>query len=141
MCCKLLWHIEDQSYDNSHFRVYRPRLIHSIDLPFPKRGLPSSIVLRDRKNNEGAAISFPSASFLFPILWLYSRSLTYYILLKDDLEVVVAKGNLILPRQNPTTGCSLKSCPGHMIIIIITIIITIIIIIIIFIIIVINVTN
>ena len=47
------------------------------------------------------------------------RADRYYTLLKGDLEVVVAKGNLILPRRNSTTGCSLKSYPGPIIIIII----------------------
>ena len=43
---------------------------------------------------------------------------SYYTLLKGDLEVIVAKGNLILPRRNSTTGCSLWSYPGQIIIII-----------------------
>ena len=38
----------------------------------------------------------------------------YYTLLKGDLEVVAAKGNLIIPRRNSTTGCSLMSYPGHL---------------------------
>ena len=37
-----------------------------------------------------------------------------YTLLKGDLEVAVAKGNLILPRRNSTTGCSLVSCQGQL---------------------------
>ena len=37
----------------------------------------------------------------------------YYTLLKGDLEVVAAKGNLIIPRRNSTTGCSLTSYPGQ----------------------------
>ena len=59
------------------------------------------------------------------------RADTYYILLKDDLEVVAAKGNLIIPRRNSTTGCSLMSYPGQIIIIIIIFVIIVIIIIII----------
>ena len=59
------------------------------------------------------------------------RADRYYTLLKGDLEVIAAKGNLIIPRRNSTTGCSLMSYPGHIIIIIITINIIIIIIIII----------
>ena len=51
------------------------------------------------------------------------RADRYYTLLKGDLEVAVAKGNLILPRRNSTTGCSLVSYPGHIIIIIIIIVI------------------
>ena len=46
----------------------------------------------------------------------------YYTLLKGDLEVVAAKGNLIIPRRNSATGCSFMSCPGHRFIIIIIII-------------------
>ena len=51
------------------------------------------------------------------------RANRYYTLLKGDLEVIVAKGNLIIPRRNSTTGCSLMSYPGRFIIIIIIIII------------------
>ena len=36
-----------------------------------------------------------------------------YTLLNCGLEVVVAKGNRILPRINSTTGRSLQSYPGH----------------------------
>ena len=43
----------------------------------------------------------------------------YYTLLKGDLEVVAAKGNLIIPRRNSTTGCSLTSYPGQILYIII----------------------
>ena len=50
-----------------------------------------------------------------------------YTLLKGDLEVVAAKGNLIIPRRNSTTGCSFMSYPGQIIIMIIIIIIIIII--------------
>ena len=39
----------------------------------------------------------------------------YYTLLKGDLEVIAAKGNLIIPRRNSTTGCSLMSYPGRII--------------------------
>ena len=49
----------------------------------------------------------------------------YYTLLKGDLEVVAAKGNLIIPRRNSATGCSFMSYPGR-IIIIITVVITVI---------------
>ena len=49
------------------------------------------------------------------------RASRYYTLPKSDLEVVVAKGNLIRPRRNSTTGCSLTSYPGRIIIIIIII--------------------
>ena len=42
----------------------------------------------------------------------------YYTLLKGDPEVVVAKGNLIIPRRNSTTGCSFMSYPGQIIIIV-----------------------
>ena len=42
------------------------------------------------------------------------RADRYYTLLKGDLEVVVAKGNLIIPRRNSTTGCSFMSYPGHL---------------------------
>ena len=42
------------------------------------------------------------------------RANRYYTLLKGDLEVVVAKGNLIIPRQNSTSGCSFLSYPGHL---------------------------
>ena len=61
------------------------------------------------------------------------RADRYYTLLKGDLEVIAAKSNLIIPGRNSTTGCSLMSYPGQIIItiIIIIIIITIIIIIII----------
>ena len=41
------------------------------------------------------------------------RACRYYTLLKGDLEVVVTKGNLIVPRRNSTTGCILTSYPGH----------------------------
>ena len=51
------------------------------------------------------------------------RANRYYTLLKGDLEVVVAKGNLILPRRNSATGCSFMSYPGRIIIITIIIII------------------
>ena len=47
------------------------------------------------------------------------RANRYYTLLKGDLEVIVAKGNLIIPRRNSTTGCSFISYPGQIIIIII----------------------
>ena len=43
----------------------------------------------------------------------------YYTLLKGDPEVVVAKGNLIIPRRNSTTGRSFVSYPGQLFIIII----------------------
>ena len=46
----------------------------------------------------------------------------YYTLLKGDPEVVVTKGNLIIPRRNSTTGRSFMSYPGQIIIIIIIII-------------------
>ena len=46
----------------------------------------------------------------------------YYTLLKGDLEVVAAKGNLIIPRRNSATGCSFMSYPGRSIIIIMAII-------------------
>ena len=49
------------------------------------------------------------------------RANRYYTLLKGDLEVIVAKGNLIIPRRNSTTGCSFMSYPGQIIIIIIII--------------------
>ena len=42
------------------------------------------------------------------------RADRYYTLLKGDLEVIAAKGNLIIPRRNSTTGCSLMSYPGHL---------------------------
>ena len=42
------------------------------------------------------------------------RADRYYTLLKGDLQVVVAKGNLIFPRRNSTTGCSFMSYPGHL---------------------------
>ena len=42
------------------------------------------------------------------------RANRYYTLLKGDLEVIVEKGNLILPRRNSTTGCSLTPCPGQL---------------------------
>ena len=42
-----------------------------------------------------------------------------YTLLKGDLEVVAAKGNLIIPRRSSATGCSSKSYPVLLIIIII----------------------
>ena len=51
------------------------------------------------------------------------RANRYYTLLKGDLEVIVAKGNLIIPRRNSSTGCSFMSYPGQIIIIIIIIII------------------
>ena len=51
------------------------------------------------------------------------RADMYYTLLKGDLEVVAAKGNLIIPRRNSATGCSFMSYPGRIIIIIIIIII------------------
>ena len=51
------------------------------------------------------------------------RAYRYYTLLKGDLEVVAAKGNLIIPRRNSTTGCSFTSYPGQIFIIIIIIII------------------
>ena len=35
------------------------------------------------------------------------RADRYYTLLKGYMEVAVVKGNLILPRRNSTTGCSL----------------------------------
>ena len=38
----------------------------------------------------------------------------YYTLLKGDPEVVVAKGNLIIPRRNSTTGRSFMSYPGQL---------------------------
>ena len=41
------------------------------------------------------------------------RAIRYYTLFKGDLEVVVANGNLILPRRDSTTGCILLSFPGH----------------------------
>jgi len=44
------------------------------------------------------------------------RACRYYTLLKGDLEVVEAKGNLIIPRRNSTTGCSFMSYPGQIII-------------------------
>ena len=59
------------------------------------------------------------------------RADRYYTFLKGDLEVVAAKGNLIFPLRNSTTGCSFMSYPGQIIIIIIIIIVIIIIIIII----------
>ena len=37
------------------------------------------------------------------------RAYRYYTLLKGDLKVVVAKGNLINPRRNSTTGCRYMS--------------------------------
>ena len=37
----------------------------------------------------------------------------HYTLLKGDLEVVAAKGNLIIPRLNSATGCSFMSYPGR----------------------------
>ena len=42
------------------------------------------------------------------------RANRYYTLLKGDLEVIVAKGNLIIPRRNSTTGCSFVSYPGQL---------------------------
>ena len=42
----------------------------------------------------------------------------YYTLLKGDMEVVTAKGSLILPRQNSTTRCSFMLYPGRIIIMI-----------------------
>ena len=38
----------------------------------------------------------------------------YYTLLKGDLEVVAAKGNLSIPRRNSATGCSFMSYPGRL---------------------------
>jgi len=53
--------------------------------------------------------------------WMPTRNFTvsgganrYYTLLKGDLEVVAAKGNLIIPHRNSTTGCSLMSYPGRL---------------------------
>ena len=34
-------------------------------------------------------------------------------MLKGNLEVVAAKGNLIISHRNSATGCSLKSYPRH----------------------------
>ena len=51
-----------------------------------------------------------------PYFVVSGRASRCYTLLKGDLEVVVAKGNLIIPRQNSTTGYSLESYPGHIII-------------------------
>ena len=48
------------------------------------------------------------------------RAYRYYTLLKGDLEVVAAKGNLIIPRRNSATGCSFV-IPRTIIIIIIVI--------------------
>ena len=42
------------------------------------------------------------------------RANRYYTLLKGDLEVIVAKGNLIIPRRNSITGCSFMSYPGQL---------------------------
>ena len=41
------------------------------------------------------------------------RACRYCTLLKGDLEVVVAKGYLIVPSRNFTARCSLTSYPGH----------------------------
>ena len=44
-----------------------------------------------------------------------------YTLLKGDLEVVAAKGNFIIPRRNSTTGCSLLSYPGRLLLLLLSI--------------------
>jgi len=41
------------------------------------------------------------------------RANRYYTLLMGELEVIMAKGNLIIPSRSSKTRCSFMSYPGH----------------------------
>ena len=71
-------------------------------------GLPTKVEESPLPMRQTSPRRMPTRYFV-----VSGRASRYYTLLKSDLEVIVAKGNLIIPHRNSTTGCSFMSYPGQ----------------------------